>query len=159
MKTISDKNRRIGPSLIAGLLFVIAPYRASGQTASVESPSNMECLEHLEVPDYPPLARQARLQVTQTVKVLLSDQAAVQSIEHSFQGRAFDLEKLFREGAEKALNQSRFSKACGRKIITLVFHYELVENTNRWSLFAFEPPNRFSIRAGPVYLNPEVSAK
>ena len=75
MNPISDKNWRVGASLIVGLLLVIAPYRASGQPGPAEGPSNIECLEHLEVPDYPPLPSQARIRVIQTVKVLLSDQA------------------------------------------------------------------------------------
>src|SRR5690348_6272568 len=125
MNPISDKNRRSGTLLIAGLLLIVAPYRASGQPGAVESPSNIECLEHLEIPDYPPLARAGRFQATQTVKVLLSSQATLQSIELSLQGKAGNLESFFKEGAEKALKNSRFSKACAGKTVTLVFHYEL----------------------------------
>jgi hypothetical protein len=153
MNPISGKNWRVGASLIAGLFLVIAPYRASGQPGPVESPSNIECLEHLEVPDYPPLARQARIQATLTLKVLLSDQAAVQSIEDSLQGKAVSAERFFKEGAEKALKNSRFSKTCGGKTITLVFHYELLDYDSNRSLFAFEPPNHFWIRTGPVLIH------
>ena len=153
MNPISGKDCRVGASLIAGLLLVIAPYRASGQPGPVESPSNIECLEHLEVPDYPPLPRQARLQAIQTVKVLLSDQATVQGVDHSLQGKAVNAERLFKKGAEKALKNSRFSKTCGGKTITLVFHYELRDDPNRSSLFAFEPPNHFWIRDGPAYIH------
>jgi hypothetical protein len=83
MNPISDRNGRVGTLLVAGLLFVIAPYRASGQPGPAETPSNIECLERLEIPEYPPLARQARVQVIQTVKVLLSDQATIQNVEQS----------------------------------------------------------------------------
>jgi hypothetical protein len=150
MNPISDKNWRIGASLIACLLVVIAPRRASGQPEPVESPSNIECLEHLEIPDYPPLARTGRLQATQTVKVLLSDQATVQNIELSLQEKSVNLGTLFKEGAEKALKNSRFSKTCGGKTITLVFRYEVTFEKS----FAFEPPNHFLIRSGAVYVNP-----
>jgi hypothetical protein len=156
MNSISDKNWRVGASLIAGLLLVVAPYRASGQPGPVESPSNIECLERLEIPDYPPLARTARLQATQTVKVLLSNQATLQSIELSLREKAVNLEKFFKEGAEKALKNSRFSKTCGGKTITLVFHYELSHGDTS---LAFEPPNHFLIRSGDVYVNPAVSVK
>ena len=158
MNPISGKNWRAGASLIAGLLVVIAPYRASGQAGSVESPSNMECLERLEMPGYPPLPRQARIQRIQTVKVLLSDEASVQTVESSLQGKSTGIEKDFRESAEKALRNSRFSKTCGGKTITVVFHYELQEDSNQ-SLFAFAPPNHFWIRAELVYVQPEVSVK
>ena len=159
MNPISDKNWRAGASLIAGLLLMIAPYRASGQPGPAESPSNIECLERLEIPDYPPLPRTARIQVIQTVKVLLSDQATVQNIESSIQGKAIGVEKDFKQGAEKALKNSLFSKTCGGKAILLVFHYEIRDDPNRSSLFAFGPPNHFWIRYGPVYINPEVSVK
>ena len=148
MNPISDKNFRVGALLIAGLLLMIAGDRALGQPGTAESPSNIECLEHLEIPDYPPLARQARVQATQTVKTLLSNQATLRSIEVSVQGKAA---ALFKEGAEKALKNSRFSKTCGGKTITLVFHYEL-SNDDR--SLAFEPPNHFFVRSGAVYVNP-----
>jgi len=159
MNPISDKNWRAGASLIAGLLLMIAPYRASGQPGPAESPSNIECLERLEIPDYPPLARQAHIQVMQTVKVLLSGHAAVQNIESSLQGKHPTVDKDFKEGAEKALKNSRFSKTCGGKTVALVFHYEIRDDPNRSSLFAFGPPNHFWIRYGPVYVNPEVTVK
>ena len=136
---------------------MITPYRASAQPGPAESPSNIECLERLEIPDYPPLPRQARVQGIQTVKVLLSDRATAQTVESSLQNsnsRVVDLtKKEFTESAEKAVKNSRFSKTCGGKTITLVFHYELSNDDNK-SLFAFAPPNHFWIRDGPVYANP-----
>jgi hypothetical protein len=124
------------------VVLAIAPHRASGQPGPAESPSNIECVEHLEIPDYPPLALSAHIQGTQTVKVLVSNQATVQNIESSLQARPSTVEKDFRAGTEKALKNSRFSKTCGGKTITLVFHYELREDDNK-SLFAFGPPNPF----------------
>jgi hypothetical protein len=147
MNPIFGRNWRPSASLIAGLLFVIAPYRASGQPGPVESPSNIECLEHLEIPDYPPLARMAQIQVTQTVKVLLSNQATIQNVEHSLQGKVVKLDARFKEGVEKALESSRFSKTCAGKTITLVFHYELREDDNK-SLFAFGPRTTFGYGPG-----------
>lgn len=159
MNPISDKNWRAGALLAAGLLLAIAPYHAAAQSGPAEGTSNIACLERLEMPDYPALPRQARIQITQTVTVLLSDQATIQSVEQSLQGKAFNLEKFFKEGAEKALKNSRFSKTCGGKTITLVFHYEIRDDPNRSSLFAFEPPNHFWIRAGPFYVMPEAAGK
>ncbi len=150
--------RRAGAPLIAGLLLVIAPYRAPGQAAPEESPSNIGCVEHLEMPDYPPLPRQARIQGIQTVKVLLSEQATVQTVQSSIQARPALVEKAFKESAEKAVKNSRFSKTCGGKTVTLVFQYELRADDSK-SLFAFEPPNHFWIRAGPFEAMPEVSVK
>jgi hypothetical protein len=158
MNRISGRNCRAVAPLIAGLLFLIAPYRASSQAGPAESPSNIGCLERLEMPDYPPLPRAASIQGTQTVKVLLSEQATVQAVEGSLETRSTGVERYFKESAEKALKKSRFSKTCGGKTITLVFHYELREDDSK-SLFAFQPPNQFWIRAGPSYMMPEAAGK
>jgi hypothetical protein len=158
MNPISGRNWRASAALIAGLLVVIAPYGASGQSLPAESPSNIECIEHLEAPDYPPLPRAAHIQVIQTIKVLLSEQATVQTVGSSLQGNSGHTEKDFKDSAEKALKKSRFSKTCGGKTITLVFHYEFRPDSNK-SLFAFEPSNHFWIRADVSYVDPEVSVK
>jgi len=159
MNPISVKNWRVDAPLIAGLLLMIAPHRALGQPGPAEGRSNIECLERLEIPGYPPLSRQANIQVIQTVKVLLSDQATIQDVEQSLRGKVVKLDRLFKEGAEKALKNSRFSKTCGGRTITLVFHYEIRDDPNRSALFAFGPPNHFWIRAVPFYVTPEVTAK
>jgi hypothetical protein len=156
MNPISDKNWRAGALLTAGLLLVISPYSASGQPGPEEGPSNIGCLERLEIPNYPPLAGQARIPAIQIVKVLLSDQATIQNVEQSLPVQAFNRESLFKEGVEKALRNSRFSKSCGGKTITLVFHYEIREDDKNKSLYAFGPPNHFWIRYGPVYVMPQV---
>jgi len=148
---ISGKNWMAGASLIAGLRVVIAPYRASGQAGPVESPSNIECLERLEMPDFPPVPRAAHIQSIQTVKVLLSDQATVRTVESSVQG-SIGTEKYFKESAEKTLKNSRFSKTCGGKTITLVFHYEFREDSDK-SLSAFAPPNHLWIRVDLEYID------
>lgn len=154
MNPISDKNWRAGALLTVGLLLVLAPYRAAAQPGSAEDTSNIGCLERLEMPEYPPLPRAARIQVIQTVEVLLSDQATIQNVEQSLHVRTAEVERSFKEGAEKALKNSRFSKACGGKTITLVFHYELRDDEKGSSLFAFGSPNHFWIRYGPVYVMP-----
>ena len=103
MNRISGRNWRAGAPLIAGLLLVIVPYPASGQTGPAESPSNIECLERLEMPDYPPLARLARIQGIQTVKVLLSEQATVQTVENSLQAGTAAAEKAYKGARREGL--------------------------------------------------------
>ena len=152
MNRNSGKNSKASTVLIAGLLLVIAADRASGQAAPVEGSSNIECLERLELPDYPPLARMVRITSIQTVKILLSAQATMQSIESSAQTKTAATEKDFRDSTEKALKNSLFSKTCGGKTVTLVFQYEFRENSDK-SLFAFTPPNHFWIRAELPYVD------
>ena len=61
-----------GAPLIVALLLAAAPYRVGGQGGPAESPSSVECLERLEMPDYPPLGRVVGVQGVQTVKVCVS---------------------------------------------------------------------------------------
>jgi len=159
MSQFLDRNWSVGASLLGGLLLLIVPHHASGQPGPAESPSNIECVEHLEIPGYPPLARSAAVQVIQTVKLLLSDQATVQSIEQSLRGQVAKFDPLFKEAAETVLRRSRFSKTCGGRTITLVFHYEIRNDDGRSSLFAFEPPNHFWIRARPEPVMPSRSGE
>ena len=66
MNPISIEKRLAGSSQITALFFAIAPHGASAQPAQQETPSNIECLERLEIPDYPPLPRTARIQAIQS---------------------------------------------------------------------------------------------
>jgi hypothetical protein len=153
MNRHSGWNWRAGAPLTAGILLMIASYGVSGQAAPAEGPSNIECLERLEVPEHPPLPRAVHIQGVQTVRVLLSEQSTVQTVESTIQVRTSAVEKIFKDSAEKAIRNSRFSKSCGGKAITLIFHYELRDDDSK-SLFAFQPPNHFWIRAGPFYIQP-----
>jgi hypothetical protein len=149
MNGVSGGHWRAVNPLLVGVLLMVAPYRVCGQSGPEES--NIGCLERLEMPDYPPLPRIVRIQGVQTVRVILSEHATVQSVESSFHAKTPEVEKAFKESADKAVKNSQFSKSCGGKTVTLVFHFEYREDDNK-SLFAFEPPNQFWIRAGPFYV-------
>ena len=153
MNSISDKKWGVCASLIAGLLPTVAPYRASGQSRPGESPSNIECVEHVEIPDYPPVARRPGSRSYRPLRCFSPIKRRAERRPKSAR-KAVRVDRFFREGAEKALKNSRFSETCGGKTITLVFHYELRDDPNRSSLFAFGPPNHFWIRYGPVYVIP-----
>jgi hypothetical protein len=134
----------------AGLLMLTTVPRASAQLRNTQS--GAECLEKLEVPNYPALPRQARIQGTLTVEVQLSDRAAVQSVRSTFKGNDGRTNELFAADAERAIRDSRFSRACVGRSVTLIFHYEFRETEG--PLFTFAPPNEFWIRSAPVPVNP-----
>src|SRR4051812_37526287 len=94
-----------------GWIILMLQYTAVAQTAT-DQLLNGGCIEHLESPEYPAIARQARVQGTQVVRVLLSDQATVQTFESEFQGNSGRTEKYFKSSVEDALKYSRFSKGC-----------------------------------------------
>ena len=55
-------------------------YAQAGKTKQPQGDSGAACIERLEIPDYPILARQAVISGTVTAIVLLSTEASVQSV-------------------------------------------------------------------------------
>jgi len=149
---IFNSGWRTAIPLIHTLLVLTVAPSASAQLGEKDSPSGIECLERLEVPNYPALPRQARIQGTLTVKVQLSDQSSVKSVESTFQGLSGRTNTLFEVDANRAMRESRFLKTCASRPVTLIFHYEFRETEG--PLFAFRYPNEFWIRAAPVLVNP-----
>ncbi len=146
--------------LIAGVLALcyipIIQHNALAQTESVAK-FNIDCIERLEIPEYPQLPRQIRLQGTQTVLVVLSDRASVLRIESDFRTEAGRTNTYFKAAAEDAIKHSFFFGKCASKTVTLVFHYELSDVGSTNSPFAFEYPNHFWIRTGAVLVMPSSS--
>jgi hypothetical protein len=148
-------------ALIAGVLaiycFPIIQPSAFAQTESAAK-SNIDCIERLEIPEYPQLPRQARIQGVQTVLIVLSDRASVLRVESEFRTEAGRTNTLFNAAAESAIKHSLFHRKCAGKRVALVFHYELSEMASS-NPFAFEYPNHFWIRTGPIVLMPESSVR
>src|SRR5467141_536430 len=78
---------------------------AFAQTESAAT-SNIDCVERLEVPEYPQLPVMARIQGTQTVLVVLSDRASVLRIESEFRTEAGRTNTYFKAAAENAIKHS-----------------------------------------------------
>jgi hypothetical protein len=115
------------------------------------------CIERLEIPEYPPLPRQARIQGIQTVAVHLSEQASVQDVSSNFRATNGLAYTYFSASAEKAMRNSHFSDICRGKTITLIFHYEVDDVGGTVSSFAFGFPNHFWVRIGPMPVMPSAA--
>lgn len=121
-----------------------------------EPTNTTRCVERLEMPEYPPLPRQARVQGKQTVSVVLAERGSVVRINSDFHTPAGRSNTYFNAAAEKAIRTSRFSPNCAGKTVTVVFHYELDEVGAERSGFAYGYPNHFWIRLGPQTVMPAV---
>jgi len=135
-------------AFVVGLFALSALPRASAQANQV----GIGCFERLELPNYPALPRQARVQGTLKVRIDLSDGGTIESIVSTFEGSSGRTNTLFDADTEKAIRKSRFTKGCPVREITLILHFEFRDAEG--SLFAFRAPNEFWIRTAPVLVNP-----
>jgi hypothetical protein len=132
------------PTFIATSFLTGLP--AVSQTSSGD-PSNAYCVERLDIPAYPLLAMQARITGTVTATVHLSARAAAQDVMAVSSPKIGRAKAILTEPVEAVIREARFRPACGGKIVTLIFRFELIgETENRPSqrlLFGY--PNRFWI--------------
>src|SRR4051794_6704594 len=103
--------------MIAVLL--VAGLRIGTAQTPVEPDANMDCIDRLQMPTFPPLARKARVQGTINAAVVLSSQGTVQTI--NTKGHP-----LFVPAVEAVIRAASFRSDCGGKTITLVFDFRLV---------------------------------
>src|SRR5580700_5878211 len=118
-----------------------------GQTAT-DSAANVSCFERIIVPDYPALARQARIAADVTVSVVIGRNSASHQITTQVEKPRGDIRRLFSERVEKAVRSSTFNNQCVGKTMELVFSFELgndmpIEGSKQTISFSY--PNRFII--------------
>jgi hypothetical protein len=107
-----------------------------------EAESNMSCVERLQMPVYPPLARVAHVTGSVSTTVMMSAEGSIQVT--SSQGT----HPLLTPAVENALYASAFSRACVHKPIKLVFNFVFDEKSDPGWLppqVSFGYPNQFWI--------------
>jgi hypothetical protein len=127
-----------------------------GQTAT-ESAANVSCFERIIVPDYPALARQARIAADVTASIVIGRDSASHQITTRVEKAPGDIKRLFSERVEKAVRSSTFNTQCAGKTMELVFSFELgndmpVDGSKQTISFSY--PNRFTITSTAVLVNP-----
>jgi hypothetical protein len=135
--------------LFAGVLTLL------GQAAT-ESATNVSCFERIIVPDYPALARQARIAADVTASIVIGRDSASHQITTRLAGSKVG-GAFFSERVEKAVRSSTFNNQCAGKTVELVFSFELgndmpVEGSKQTISFSY--PNRFIITSTAVLVNP-----
>jgi hypothetical protein len=125
------------------LIFALCAWLALAQS-NQGGESNMSCVERLQVPVYPPLARAARIRGSVEASVLISADVSIQTTSGAH--------ILSPSAVEKAIRASTFRKTCNGKSVTLIFNFVLGEELDRDRLpqrVSFGYPNRFWISAPP----------
>jgi hypothetical protein len=120
-----------------------------------ESGGGVSCIQRLIVPNYPALARQARIAADVTVSVVIGHDSASHQVTTQVEKPRF--RELFSERVEKAVRSSTFNHQCEGKTIELVFRFELgnempVEGSTQTVSFSY--PNRFTITLAATIFNP-----
>jgi hypothetical protein len=151
---------RTGISTVLGVMLALAPGVALGR-ADQEQPSqaesNMGCVERLEIPFYPPLATQARIEGTITASVVLSSEGVVQEIRTGVESKDGQAKKLFGLPVEQVIRQARFRSGCSGKTIRLVFHFNLtsISPSDPRASISFGYPNTFWIVSETPLIQPK----
>lgn len=104
-----------------------------------EVDSNMSCVERLQMPVYPALARAARISGRVTATVVVASDSPLQT-------KAVG-NKLLTEAVGKAISASVFLKICGGKSVHLIFNFGFDSDPGRRASFGY--PNQFWISVAP----------
>jgi hypothetical protein len=112
-----------------------------------------QCIESLQVPTYPVVARLARIAGTARVQAVVSG-GAIAALE-------FDesLSPLLRDAVEKSIRASRFSPKCDRTTLEIVFAFVIQGDPVAYQdpgVVTYRWPNQFTISARPPIPNPEI---
>jgi hypothetical protein len=116
----------------------------------------MSCVERLEMPQYPGVARRARLRGDVSVTAVLNPDGSIKTVQFAADTAKPSLPEFFRAEIETALRRSKFSSACAAHAITLVFEFRLVRDKvpDSFRGGAFTYPNRFEIAASEPIAQP-----
>ncbi len=140
---------------------LLVPGAILGQTkqpAPEQNDSNMSCVERLEIPGYPVLAAQARIQGTITVSVALTTDGSVGKVETEVASKYSQARSLFGTPVWKAIREAKFRSDCAGKTVRLIFHFDLEGTaglqTKGTVLFGY--PNTFWIVAAAPLFQPTV---
>jgi hypothetical protein len=103
--------------------------------SNLDADSNMSCVERLQMPVYPPLARAALVSGSVTATVVPGSDGTLQT------NAAGHL--LLVAAVKKALRASSFRKTCGGKSVRLIFNFGFDSDPGKRVSFGY--PNQFWI--------------
>jgi hypothetical protein len=124
---------------------------------SPEPNTNTACIEKLQIPSYPLLARQARLRGVVVATTTLNSNGTIKSISIQMESGTVSATKILTSAVETALRSSVYTHACDGKPLKLIFNFvlgqDLLPNNDKQTV-SFGYPNRFWIVAPPAVMNP-----
>ena len=137
---------------LLGLMYLVPAIAQQIPGSSATGSTNMACVENLQIPTYPWLARAGRVAGTLVVKVKLSADAKVEDVTAEPHLNNNQAQVLLVKPTEDFLRKSQFSMECGGKIVVLVFDFRISGDPNdpQQQEVAFGYPNRFVITTRPA---------
>jgi hypothetical protein len=126
-------------------MLLIAGLKVGTAQISSDLETNISCIDRLQMPTFPALARKARVQGTINAVVVLSPQGSVQTM--NTKGHP-----LLVPSVEDIIRTAKFRSDCGGKTVTLVFDFRLAGSGSQQPMqsVSFGAPNRFWIAVQPL---------
>lgn len=137
---MNTKAKRIWVTSFCCLLALIfAGLQSNGQREA-----RLDCLAEITIPEYPPLARQARRTGLVKVQLSLGRYGRVEEV------KVNGSEELLNEAVQKSLSSARFKPDCNGRRLELEFVFELENDSHRNydpGRVIFRSPASFVIRS------------
>ena len=136
--------------LVIALTMSLTAFRSAEAQQDRSAPESARCIESLEVPKYPTLARSARLAGSVHVDAVIAHSSATQiTVEGAH--------RILQEAVERSMSNSEFSSSCDKKEIHLIFTFKIEgSQTESYDTGAvkFRWPNEFTITVRPPVPQP-----
>ena len=117
-----------------------------------EPETNIGCVERLQMPAYPAMARQAQVEATITASVLLSPKPTVQQqVITQFKSKTQRAAAILMPTVEKAIQEASFRFDCTGKTVVLIFDFKVAghASSDPKQSVSFGYPNKFWIVTEP----------
>ena len=135
-------------------LLVAFCWKVGFSQSTADDASNISCVARIQLPTYPPLAKQAGIQGEVKVSVLLSADSSVERI--SVDSVIPRGESILVGPIKDVLRTARFRPGCAGKTVGLVFLFEIVGKSAIYpkQSLSFGQPNKFWITTEQTTLQP-----
>ncbi len=121
------------------------------------APTGLDCVERLEVPQYPGIGQRAAFRADIEASIVLKPDGSIESTRLTSAAPA-SVVKLFEPEIDRAIRSSRFSTYCRAQVVTVVFQFRLTANVgDDYRAVSFGVPNRFEIVASLPRINPTLT--
>jgi hypothetical protein len=144
---------RINTALVM-MIPLLTNYIADAQTANPPgADSNLACVERLNMPRYPRLAAQARVEASIMASVLVGSDGLAKKIDTSKDAK---FSNLFAAPVSAVIQAAKFRTECAGKTVQLIFNFNLigVSQGTQKETFSFGYPNVFWIVSEAPHLQP-----
>ena len=120
-------------------------------TPATPPPAGMECVDHLQMPEFPKTALESKVDGSVWTWVQVTPQGTADKVSTQVVSAYGTGPKLLTPAVEKALRESQFKTSCTGKTVSVVFRYELhgEATANPKVTTRTEPPNIVYIESQP----------